>query len=486
MGFMDRFRSPKVAEEGQVALTPLGHPTEVLAGQIAQGGFAVIDVETTGLSPQVDRILELAIVRTDRAGRVIDEWVCRFDPQGPVGATHIHGITQADVAGAPVFAQVIPELNARLAGLAIVAHNARFDLAFLRREFARAGWALPWLPSLCTLDASRFYLPDLDRRRLPDCCSASGIKLVNAHSAMGDARATATLLASYLDPYFGYAPLPEHLSLPMDGLAVVWPTCPGGVTAPVFNATAARRIRTWRSAPVAPKLVEMIGNFSLVDALDEGAPEGSLSYLETLAEVLEDGKISTEEAITLADVAALYELGPVQIDEANRGFLLALAHEALDDGKVSQPERAELYEIAALLGLHKNLVLSVLNRAESARQTRLSEGLKPLPVGWCSGGALRVGDKVVFTGCDWEQRERLERRSTLLGVRILNGVSRNIAILVSDGSMNGTKAASAAKLGTRVVHPDQYEVLLDYLQPSHPKITPAVKLDPILSQGADG
>lgn len=464
MGFVDRFRSHDVARR-KVADLAERQLAQLEGGQTPGGGFAVIDVETTGLSPQGDRILELAILRTDRSGQVLDEWVRRFDPQGPVGATHIHGITQADVTGAPVFAEVIPELNARLAGFAMVAHNARFDLAFLGAEFARAGWALPLLPSLCTLDASRFYLPDLDRRRLPDCCFASGIQLLDAHSAMGDARATATLLASYLDPHFGYAPLPEHMALPADAQAVIWPTEPVGVAIPFVVS----RAQSWRAAPPAPparKLVELIETFSLVDALEEGAPEGALSYLEMLAEVLEDGEISTQEATALGEVALLYELSPLDIEQANRGFLLALAHEALDDGKVSKAERAELYAIAELLGLAKKLVLCVLEWAEAARLARMSEGLNPLPVGWANGESLRVGDKVVFTGCDWQQRERLEKQSALLGVRVLGNVSRNIVMLVSDGSMDGTKVASATMLGTRVVHPDQFQVLLDHLQPA--------------------
>jgi DNA polymerase-3 subunit epsilon len=119
--------------------------------------------------------------------------------------------------------------------------------------------------------------------------------------------------------------------------------------------------------------------------------------------------------------------------------------------------------------LAKKVVLTVVERAEAARHARLSEGLKPLPSGWQDGEALRVGDKVVFTGCEWQQRERLEKQSVLLGVRVLGNVSRNIVILVSDGSMDGTKTASATRLGTRVVHPDQFQVLLDYLQPAKAK-----------------
>jgi DNA polymerase-3 subunit epsilon len=285
---------------------------------------------------------------------------------------------------------------------------------------------------------------------------------------MGDARATATLLASYLDPNFGYAPLPEHMALPSEALAVIWPTQPSGVPSPIEN----RRAQTWRGAPKAPpaaKLVELVAGFSLVDALDEGAPEGLLAYLEMLAGALEDGRITVQEAAALAEVAALHELSGADVERANRGFLLTLAHGALDDGRVSQAERAELYEIAELLGLERRLVLSVLDRAEVARGARLSEGLEPLPAGWSHGEALRVGDKGVFTGGDVQQRERLELTSTSLGVRVLSGVSRKTVMLVSDGTMDGTKAASAAALGTRVVHPDQFEALLNHLQPAKPK-----------------
>ena len=62
----------------------------------------------------------------------------------------------------------VPHLNAHLAGAAVVAHHARFDLAFLRSEYARAGWELPYVPAPRSLEASDYHLPHLDRRRLAD------------------------------------------------------------------------------------------------------------------------------------------------------------------------------------------------------------------------------------------------------------------------------------------------------------------------------
>jgi DNA polymerase-3 subunit epsilon len=458
VGFFDRFRKSKPAAP-VVPLTYSAPGTPV-------PGFAVIDVETTGLSSASHRILELAVVRTDTAGRVIGEWVCRFNPEGPVGATHIHGIRDADVVGAPRFAQVLPEVTHQLVGAAIAGHNVRFDLAFLRTEYARAGWALPYLPALCTLDASWVQLPQLGRRRLADCCAASGIALAGAHSALGDARATAVLLASYLDPQFGTPPGEDLLGLPQLGWAVAWPTAPGGVRPPVTALPPRVQRKIAAGPPPVTPLVGLLGKFRLADALDEGVPNGSLAYLELLAEVLEDGILTDDERAALRDLADIYTLSPDDVAAAHRGFLLALVHLALDDGKVIRAEKAELLATAALLDVPAGVVTDLLDTAEAARHARLSAELRPLPTTWTLGEPLRVGDKVAFTGCGDTVRTGLEQRAERLGVRVMNNVSRRTAMLVTDGSFSGGKAADAAALGIRCVHPDQFAVLLDHLQPA--------------------
>ena len=495
MGFFDRFRRARRAPQQQLVpppaapaaaattrvLPPVPPPrtAPMLPAPASAGaalGFAVIDVETTGLSPKSHRILELAIVRTDPAGRVLDEWTTRFNPDGPVGATHIHGIRDVDVAEAPRFAQVLPEISARLAGAAIAGHNVTFDLGFLRAEYARAGWALPHLPAACTLDHSHDHLPHLSRRRLVDCCAAIGLTLHQAHSALHDARATAGLLAAYLNPSWGRPPRGELLDLPHRGWAVPWPTEPGGVRPPMADRPAhvQHRIHSWAAKPPAAPLVTLLGDVNLADALDEGAPEGSLPYLELLAEVLEDGVLTDDERAALVDVAALYALDGDAFAAAHRGFLLALAHLALDDGRVSRAEKAELTATAVLLDVPAKEVTAVLDAAEAARHERLSAGLRPLPADWSLGEPLRVGDKVAFTGCDWTVREKLEQRAERLGVRVMNNVSSRTVLLVTDGSFAGGKADDADLHGTRCVHPDEFATLLKHLQPAAKKPTAAV------------
>lgn len=470
MGFFDKLRGKPATAQVQATFAPpppaSGHPH-----------FAVLDVETTGLSAVQHRIVEIAVVRTDMWGRVLDEWSTRINPQGPVGATHIHGITQAEVANAPVFADVVAQLNQRIAGAAVAAHHAKFDLAFLRAEYARAGWDMPDVPALCTLEASEYHLPTLDRRRLADCCWAVGTPLDGAHSALGDARATAVLLAAFMNPNVGYPPLPEHLALPGQALGVQWPHSRSRAphSAAALASDSARpapppRVRVTlvqsATAEPLPTLVDLVERFSLIDALDEGAPAGAIAYLEKLAEVLEDGEVTTEEAADLAAVADAEQLSNADIASANRAFVLALAHAALEDGKVTRAERAELQQISDLLGVNAKVIPALIDQAENARNQRMSAGLAELPADWAHGEPLRVGDKVVFTGCDDTVRTRLENESERLGVRIVGAVSAKTSMLVSDGSMDGGKAGKARELGTRTVHPDIYTVLLGHLQPA--------------------
>jgi DNA polymerase-3 subunit epsilon len=431
---------------------------------IGGGGFVIVDVETTGLSPRTDRVLELAVIRTDSAGQPVSEWVSRFFPDRKVAATRIHGITDADVADAPRFGTLLPHITGLLTGAAVVAHNATFDLAFLRAEYARAGWALPRVPSVCTLEASSIFEPGLDRRRLADCCAAAGIRHSQQHSALADARAVRELLASWVSRHKGTPPGPPFAAAVQQAAAVVWPVGPGGVRAPealpVWQERALTRLET-------PSLVSLLDRFALADAIDEGAPDGTMPYLQLLGDVLEDGVLTVEEQEALHDLAAHYDLHPDDLDAVHKGFVLALAHLALDDGKVTRAERDELLLAADLLHLPSAVVTDVLQAAEQARLERLSLGLRALPADWTLGEPLRVGDKVAFTGCDEALRARLERRAEKLGVRVMTNVSKRTALLVTDETCHGTKSSAADTHRTRRVSPEDFTLLLRHLQPAH-------------------
>lgn len=447
-------------QRGQM-LTPSAPP------QPSAAGFAVLDVETTGRSPVMDRIVEIAIILTDGRGRTQHEWSTRINPEVPMGATEIHGLTDADVANAPTFSVVTSHIVGLLRGRAIVAHNAGFDLGFLYNEFGRSGWAWPTVPYLCTLQESQYFLPELPRRRLADCCAASGIRLDHAHSALADARATSILLQSYLDPRFGRPPHKGHLQLPQLAASVEWPASPGHCPEGAQQAAPlpARAIRAKRQpSSNSASVASMITGISLEALVEHGAPESAPGFLELLLAALEDGTITEQERADLNDAAAALELEGSQVEASHLAVAQALADAAVDDGTISKPERTEIKQILVALGLPESRAAKLLNEAKVRRFIRLSEGLSPLPDGWDLGEPLRVGDNIAFTGCADSLREQWEREATAKGVYV-GGVSKKTVFLVSDGTMDGGKAQKARELGTRVVTPDEFSYLLRHLQP---------------------
>lgn len=159
--------------------------------------FAVIDTETTGLRPATSRVLEVGVVALDRDGQVEWEWSTLLDPKQDVGATHLHGVAQDDVIGAPTFAQIGNTLTRLLAGRVLVAHNVSFDASMLREEYIRNSQPQLELPWLCTAEQAKRQ--GFRPYRLDACCEALNISLVNAHTALGDARATAELFPQIYD-----------------------------------------------------------------------------------------------------------------------------------------------------------------------------------------------------------------------------------------------------------------------------------------------
>lgn len=88
-----------------------------------------LDTETTGLKPSESRVVEVALV--DDAGQVLLNTLVNPGVPIPEGATAIHGITDADVAGAPLLEELLPALNALVRGRQLVIYNSQYDIAFL-------------------------------------------------------------------------------------------------------------------------------------------------------------------------------------------------------------------------------------------------------------------------------------------------------------------------------------------------------------------
>lgn len=151
--------------------------------------FACLDTETTGLSPETGgKICEIA-VSVSQGGRVVDEFSTLLNPQMPISpeVIAIHGITNEMVKDAPTFADVMPKILGLLDNAVIVAHNADFDVSFLRAEFAACGMRFPPYPVVDTLKLAR-KSGKFERNRLGLIAEELGISCQGWHRAMADTK----------------------------------------------------------------------------------------------------------------------------------------------------------------------------------------------------------------------------------------------------------------------------------------------------------
>lgn len=167
--------------------------------------FACLDTETTGLSPQGGgKICEVAI-SVSQNGRTLEEFSTLVNPGFPMSpeVIAIHGITNEMVQNAPAFADILPRIVGVLDNCVLVAHNADFDLSFLRAEFESCGVNFPDYPVIDTLKLAR-KSGRFERNRLGLIAQELGINCQGWHRAMAD-----TKMAEQIFYYF-LATLNKH------------------------------------------------------------------------------------------------------------------------------------------------------------------------------------------------------------------------------------------------------------------------------------
>ena len=153
-------------------------------------GYAVVDVETTGLARD-DRIVSAAVYRLDARGEIEDHWYTLVNPQRDPGPVWIHGLTSDVLETAPLFPDIAGQLSERLAGRVLVAHNAAFDWSMLAREYARASVTAPVEQRLCTIALSKELRLPLPNHKLESLAAHFGVEQRHAHHALDDARVLA-------------------------------------------------------------------------------------------------------------------------------------------------------------------------------------------------------------------------------------------------------------------------------------------------------
>lgn len=412
-------------------------------------GYTVIDLETTGLSPERgDRVVEIGVVYVSERGEIQDSWSTLVNPQRDVGPTRIHGIRATDVIHAPTFEQFAPYVVRAVAGRTIVAHNAPFDLRFLASELQRAGIPLAHLPlhGLCTMQWSTSFL-NAPSRRLVDCCRASGVELTHAHSAEADALATAGLLGHYLTTAHHVAPWTDAIER---STAYPWP--PFGSPADV--AMAARHVA---STPAPQE--SWIG--SIVSRMPRSAYAAVDTYLAVLELALVDGFLAEHEKDALVDAANASRLNRAQVMDIHREYVGAMAAVALDDHVVTDDEHAEMQRVAHMLGLTGHDVHRALDAARYQGPAAVSTHAHEMAT---VGIQLSPGDRVAFTGDMQVDRDSWFGRCAAAGLDP-GGVTKKARVVVAadPNSLSG-KAAKARGYGIPIITEAAFDGLIRRLE----------------------
>lgn len=161
--------------------------------------FVVFDIETTGLNPYSDDIIEIGAVKI-KNGEIVDRYNQLINPGREISefTTNLTSITNEDLADKPSFEQIKDDFYNFIKGTILVAHNAEFDIGFIKRKYSNYGVYID-NPYADTLKISRYTLTDLKRHKLDIVAERLGVNLQNHHRAVDDANATAEIFIALVN-----------------------------------------------------------------------------------------------------------------------------------------------------------------------------------------------------------------------------------------------------------------------------------------------
>ncbi len=189
-----------------------------MSEELAEQCIVALDLETTGLSVNRDRIVEFAAVRW-RHGVIEGEFAALVQPGRPIPyhATLVHGITDEMVADSPAIADVLPAFLDFCQADLLVAHNAKFDLGFLDAACARAELPLLSVPVVDSCTLARERLPGCPNYRLETLKSVLQLGQGQAHRALEDARDCLAVFLACTHPDAPTLHLPVPPASPLPG-----------------------------------------------------------------------------------------------------------------------------------------------------------------------------------------------------------------------------------------------------------------------------
>ena len=303
--------------------------------------IAVLDTETSRHPSHLpNRIVEIGIVLWDaESDAPIAEIETLVNPNSVIeeGSSRIHGLVSSDLEGAPSFREIAEWLPHFLDERVVCGFNVSFDSRMLNYEFSRVGSDFEVTQTFC----ARYGISG-NNKPLGDVCEDQGFKIKNAHTALGDARATLQVLRNY-------------------GLHRVLEEAKGSKHRWISRSDDLRPLTWSRYKAGLSDEFELFRENSIWE-LEGLSPESQ--YTGLISSVFEDRKVSDEEAAKLESFARQLGLSGSAVLELHEEYLGILEARARENGVVSQLEVDRISHMAGLLGLETSLIVDEPPAAE--------------------------------------------------------------------------------------------------------------------------
>lgn len=379
--------------------------------------FAIVSLETTGISPQNgDHLIELAIQTVNWNGELIDSYETLIHPGMDVEGFQIHGITDDMVKNAPAISEIVPDILARLNGKTLVAHDLDFTLRFLQPVLVGK---LSKLQGICTLKLFNLVAPNSGLRRLEQLCSYYDIDFSESHSAKSDSLATAKLFSILKNLFSQQFELETFLK---DFLHLT----------KIEDCPVERNLFIKREEAKNIASIQKTRLYDLLNRLTSNAGDSVpvRQYLNVLDRALADRILSEKEIVSLVDLASDYKLSKNQVMEIHEEYLRKLIRIYLLDEILTNVEMDDLYLVSELLCiLPKDLDLLIKYERTKIPITTpgIQKQMKSLAgKSVCFSGHLSC--KINGNRIDREMAQQLVRERGLLVKRV---VSKNVDYLIT-------------------------------------------------------
>lgn len=282
--------------------------------------YVVFDIETTGFSPEKNKIIEIGAVKVSD-GKIVDRFSTFINPQVPIPfrIEQLTSIRDDMVMDAPLVEEILPKFMEFCEGCVMVAHNADFDMSFIKKNCENLG--MDCTPSILdTVALARVLLPQLNRFKLDNVAKILGISLDHHHRAVDDAACTAEIFVKFITMLEerGIYTLDEVNKMAKSSVenimklptyhAIILATCDQGRTN-LYRLVSESHIKYYHRRPRIPK--------SLFNQYRDGLLLGTACEAGELYKAILNGR-PEEEIVRLVDYYDYLEIQPL----GNNAFMV--------------------------------------------------------------------------------------------------------------------------------------------------------------------